>query len=140
MRGADAGGSSARVAALSALWAGLLYDSESLDEAWEYVKTWKPEEHLTLYTDVAKQGFSTEFRNGTVQDLCLWILDLARQGLQRRKLRNHQGHDESCFLEPLLEVAQSGRTFAEQHLQRYEHEWHHDIDIAVRAICEETSL
>ena len=140
MRGADAGGSSARVAALSALWASLLYDSESLDEAWECVKTWKPEEHLTLKTDVARQGFSTEFRNRTVQDLCLWILDLARQGLQRRNLRNHEGHDESCFLEALQEVAQSGRTFAEHYLQRFEHEWHHDIDISVRAICEETSL
>jgi glutamate--cysteine ligase len=140
VRGADAGDSSARVAALTAFWAGLLYDTESLDAAWERAETWTPEELQALDIGVAKRGFSTPFRDGTVRDLCLWILGLSRQGLQRRDLRNQQGQDESCYLVPLQEVAQTGRTFAEQLVQRYEHEWHHDIDIAVRAICEETSL
>jgi glutamate--cysteine ligase len=139
VRGADAGESKARVAALTALWTGLLYDTESLDAAWERAGTWTPEEHHALDIDVAKYGFGTPFRGGTVQDLCLWILDLSRQGLQRRDQRNQQGQDESCYLAPLQEVAQTGQTFAEQLLHRFEHEWDHDIDIAVRAMCEETS-
>ncbi len=52
---------------------------------------------------------------------------------------NYQGQDESCYLAPLQKVAQSGRTFAEQLLQRYENEWHRDIEIAIRAMCEENS-
>ena len=139
VRGADAGDSKARVAALTALWTGLLYDTESLDAAWERAGTWTPEEHHALDNNVAKCGFGTPFRGGTVRDLCLWILDLSRQGLQRRGQRNQHGQDESCYLAPLQEVAQAGQTFAEQLLQRFEHEWNHDIDIAVRAMCEETS-
>jgi glutamate--cysteine ligase len=138
VRGADAGDFSARIPALTALWAGLLYDTESLDAAWERVGTWTPEEHHALDIGVAKLGFSTPFRGGTVRDLCLWILGLSQQGLQRRDLKNQQGQDESCYLAPLQEVAQTGRTFAEKILQRYEIEWQHDIDIAVRALCEET--
>ena len=137
MRGADAGDSSVRVAALTALWAGLLYDTDSLGAAWERAGTWTPEEHHALDSSVARYGFGTPFRGGTVQDLCLWLLDLSRQGLQRRDQRNQQGQDESCYLAPLQEVAETGQTFAEQLLRRFEHEWDGDIDIAVRAMCEE---
>ena len=139
VRGADAGDFSARVPALTALWAGLLYDTSSLDAAWELAGTWTPEEQHSLDIGVARQGFNTPFRSGTVRDLCRRILELSRQGLQRRNLMNYQGQDESCYLAPLQKVAQSGRTFAEQLLQRYENEWHRDIEIAIRAMCEENS-
>ena len=137
MRGADAGDSISRVTALAALWAGLLYDIEALDAAWERTSTWTPEEHRRLDSGVAKHGFSTPFRNGTVRELSLWMLDLSRQGLGRRDYRNQKGQDESCYLDPLQEAAEAGRTFAEELLRRYEHEWQGDIDIAVRAMCEE---
>jgi glutamate--cysteine ligase len=138
MRGADAGDSISCVTALPALWAGLLYDIEALDAAWERVRTWTPEERHALDIGVAKRGFNTPFRNGMVRDLSLWMLDLSRHGLQRRDYRNQEGQDESCYLEPLQEAAQAGKTFAEELLQRYEHEWLGDIDIAVRAMCQET--
>ena len=137
MRGADAGDSISRVTALAALWAGLLYDIEALDAAWERIHTWTPEERHTLDSGVAKHGFRTPFRNATVRDLCLWMLDLSRQGLGRRDYRNQKGQDESRYLDPLQEAAEAGRTFAEELLRRYEHEWQGDIDIAVRAMCEE---
>jgi glutamate--cysteine ligase len=138
MRGADAGGSVSRVAALSALWAGVLYDVEALEAAWEGVRTWTPEERRRLDTGIAKQGFNTPFRSGSVRELSLWMLDLCRQGLQRRNCRNEQGQDESCYLEPLQAAARAGRTFAEGVLKRFEGEWRGDIDVAVRALCRET--
>jgi glutamate--cysteine ligase len=138
MRGADAGDSVSRVAALSALWTGLLYDIDALDAAWERIRTWTPEERHRLDIGIAKHGFNTPFRNGSVRDLSLWMLDLCRQGLQRRDCRDQEGQDESCYLEPLQEAAQAGRTFAEELLQRYEDEWLGDIDVAVRAMCRET--
>jgi glutamate--cysteine ligase len=66
------------------------------------------------------------------------MLDLAGQGLQRRQCRNEEGRDESCYLEPLQQAAQSGRTFAEELLHRFEHEWLGDIDTAMWAMCKET--
>ncbi|MEP0134377.1 MAG: glutamate--cysteine ligase [Eudoraea sp.] len=140
MRGADASGSSEHVAALSALWAGLLYDSESMDAAWEIAGTWTREELRILDIEVARHGLSASFRKGTVQDICLWMLDLSQQGLQRRNLKNQYGKDESYYLTPLREAAQKGWTFAEQLLLRYENEWHQDIDIAIHAMCRDTLI
>ncbi len=138
VRGADAGDSPVRMAALTALWAGILYDTESLEAAWERAKTWTPAEQQALETSVAQHGFAAPFRGGTVQDLCLWTLDLSRRGLQRRNRRNEQDQDESCYLAPLQEVAEAGQTFAEQLVRRFAHEWDHDIDIAIRTLCQET--
>ena len=137
MRGADAGPSS-RVAALPALWAGLLYDDQSLDAAWQRVQEWTPEERHALELGVAKHGFQTPFRDGTVQQLALWMLELARQGLQRRGYQNQHGHDESCYLEQLQEAAEAGQTFAENLLHRFQDQWRKDMDVALPAMCEDT--
>jgi glutamate--cysteine ligase len=137
MRGAD-GGPASHVVALPALWAGLLYDAQALDAAWERVGRWTPEQRQALELGVAEHGFQTPFRNGTAQELALWMLELARQGLQRRGRQNGQGQDESCYLEPLEEAARSGRTFAEELLRRFEDQWRGDMDIALPAMCEET--
>ena len=138
MRGADAGDSVSRVTALAALWAGLLYDGEALDAAWERIRDWTSEERRALDTGVARHGFNTPFRDGLVRDLSLWMLDLSRQGLRRRDHRDKEGRDESRYLEPLQQAAQAGRTFAEQLLRRFDGDWQGDIDVAVRAMCEET--
>ncbi len=137
-RGADAGDAINRVPALVALWAGLMYDSQALDEAWERIENWTSEEHRELETNVARRGFQTPFRNESVQQLALWMLRLARQGLQRRGYLNEHGLDESHYLEPLQEAAASGRTFAEVLLDRFENQWNQDMDIALPAMCDET--
>ncbi|MFY8155131.1 MAG: glutamate-cysteine ligase family protein, partial [Hyphomicrobiales bacterium] len=50
MRGADAG-PTARLAALSAFWVGLLYDDTALDAAWDLVKDWTAQERQKLRDD-----------------------------------------------------------------------------------------
>jgi glutamate--cysteine ligase len=137
IRGADAGNSISRITALAALWAGLLYDIEALDAAWERIRTWTLEERHALDTGAPERGFHTPFRSGTVRDLCLWMLDLSRQGLRRRDNRNQSDRDESRYLEPLQEAVETGQTFAEDLLGRFRHEWRGDIDIAIQAMCEE---
>lgn len=137
MRGAD-GGPVSRVAALPALWAGVLYDAQSLDAAWERVQQWTTEERDSLERGVAKHGFQMNFRDGTVQELVLWMLDLARQGLQRRDYQNELGQDESCYLDPLQQAAESGLTFSQVVLRRFQEEWMGNMEIAMPAMCEET--
>jgi glutamate--cysteine ligase len=138
MRGADAGDAISRVPALTALWAGILYDRQSLDAAWERIADWKLAERRSLESGVAKQGFHTPFRNGTMQELALWMLDLAGDGLERRNIRNREGADESLYLLPLQKAAESGRTFAEELMRRFSGQWREDIDIALAAMCKET--
>lgn len=137
-RGADAGDALGRVPALVAFWAGLLYDSQSLDEAWECVRDWNEDERRELELGVVKSGFQTRFREGTVQDLALRVLDLSRQGLERRNFRNEEGATESHYLLPLQHAAESGKTFAEQLIHRFSDQWQADMDVALPAMCRET--
>jgi len=138
LRGADAGDATSRVPALTALWAGILYDRLSLDAAWQRVSDWTVEERRSLESGVAKQGFRTPFRNESVQELALWMLDLARQGLKRRNVRNGAGDDESRYLLPIQHAAESGQTFAEQLVRKYSGQWREDPDTALAAMCQET--
>ena len=93
---------------------------------------------LELEAAVVRGGFKTPFREGTVQDLAIWMLGLAREGLDRRNFLNGAGVSESHYLLPLLEVAESGQTFAEQLIQNFSSQWQEEMKIALPAMCRET--
>ena len=56
------------------------------------------------------------------------MVRLAQDGLRRRARRDNTGQDETHFLETLVEIAASGRSPAEDLLQRYETRWQRRID------------
>ncbi len=122
MRGAD-GGPWRSLCALPALWVGLMYDSEALDEAWSLVADWTIEDHRALRAAVPAQGLATPTPYGSMQDLSLAVLDIARRGLQRRSYTDFVGDDEAHFLTALQEIAESGRTPAEEKLMLYRERW-----------------
>ncbi|MEM9412458.1 MAG: glutamate-cysteine ligase family protein, partial [Planctomycetota bacterium] len=137
-RGADAGDAINRIPALVALWAGLLYDEQSLDEAWNHIEDWTEDERNELAREIPSEGFETPFRNGTVQDLANWMLDLSRRGLERRNILNEGGLTESHYLLPLQQAVESGQTFAEQLIQTFSDQWQQDMQIALPAMCKDT--
>jgi len=127
MRGAD-GGPWNRLCALPAFWVGLLYDDQARDAAWDLIKDWTPEEHLTLRRDVPKLALNTPFRDGTFGDIALDALEISHQGLSRRAVLDSVGLDETHFLNPLFQIAESGMTPAEELLCAYERRWQGNID------------
>ncbi|UKV15312.1 glutamate--cysteine ligase [Thalassospiraceae bacterium SW-3-3] len=127
MRGAD-GGPWKRICALPALWVGLLYDDAALDAAWDLVKDLSHAEREALRDDVPRTALATKFGNGTVQDLAKDVLAVSKQGLKARGRMDAYGDDESHFLESLEDVAESGRTLAEEFLDKYETEWNGSVD------------
>jgi glutamate--cysteine ligase len=127
MRGAD-GGPWARLCALPAFWVGLLYDKKSLDAASDYVADWTQAERDKLRDEVPKTALKTPFRDKTVRDIALDVLELAHAGLKRRKQLDSIGLDETNYLKPLFLIAESGITPAEEMLRAYERRWKGDID------------
>ena len=127
MRGAD-GGPWRRLCALPALWTGLFYDRAALDGASDLVADWTEAERQGLRRDVPRLGLATPFRGGTVREIAVQVVELARAGLRRRKRFDSAGQDESHFLETLAEIAASGRTPAEQLLEDYATRWRGRID------------
>lgn len=124
-RGADMGDRD-HILALAAIWTGLLYDSESLDAAWDLVSDWTDEERQTLRNEVPRTAIHTPFRGGTVADVARIVVDLAGDGLRRRKYLA-AGKDETSFLDPLNETLDLGKTQAERWLDKYHGEWAGDL-------------
>ena len=56
------------------------------------------------------------------------VIELARQGLAARERLNAAGDNETGFLLPLQEVAESGVTPAERKLRLYHGEWNGSVD------------
>ncbi len=127
MRGSD-GGPWNKICALPALWVGLLYDQSALDAAWDLVKHWTIEDHQRLRDAVPKQGLHAKLPDGrTLNDLAKQVLDIAAAGLTARGQINSMGDNESGFLNPLRQIVDSGKTPAEQLLEKYEKEWGGDL-------------
>lgn len=124
-RGADMG-DRGHVLALAAIWTGLLYDSEALDAAWDLVSDWTEAERQTLRNEVPRTAIHTPFRGGTVADIARMVVDLAGDGLRRRKYLA-SGKDETMFLDPLNETLDLGKTQAERWLDKYNGEWGCDL-------------
>ena len=128
MRGAD-GGPWRRLCALPALWVGILYDATALDAAWELVADWTEAEREAMRRDVPRLALATPLRTRTLRDVALEVLDIAREGLQRRARRSTFGEDETYFLDPLFAIAASGRAPAEELLDDFrDFRWQGEID------------
>jgi glutamate--cysteine ligase len=127
MRGAD-GGRWGRICALPALWVGLLYDSQALDDAWELVRHWPIEGREKLRQDVPKLALEAVTPDGqSLRDFADQVLEVAAGGLTRRKRLNSAGDNEGGFLDPLRDVVATGMTPADRLLHKYEHEWGGDV-------------
>lgn len=112
MRGAD-NGLKAAICALPALWVGLLYDEEALEEAWQLVRDWSAGERAALRAAVPVHALAAPFRGAAVRDVARRVVAIARGGLQRR------GLGEEAFLAGLEAIAESGVTAADAMLAEY---------------------
>jgi glutamate--cysteine ligase len=127
MRGAD-GGRWSRICGLPALWVGLLYDSQALDEAWELVKHWSIGEREKLRHDVPRLALDAVTPDGeTMREFAGRVLDISAAGLTRRARLNSAGDNESGFLDPLRDVVATGMTPADRLLYKYRDEWDGDL-------------
>ena len=127
MRGAD-GGRWRRLCALPALWTGLFYDRQALDAASALVADWSEAERQALRRAVPGLALKAPFRGGTVRDVAVAVVAIAREGLRRRARRDSSGQDETHFLATLAEIAETGRTTADRLLDDYAGKWQQRID------------
>ncbi len=76
----------------------------------------------------AGHALGLPFRGASVRELAVEALKISVAGLRRRAALNADGIDESRFLEPLIEIAESGQTAAERKLELFHGRWNGDID------------
>ena len=131
MRSADVGPPE-MIAALSAFWVGLLYDQASLDAAWDLVKGWSAQDRETLRGNVPRLALKASVAGRSARDVARDALAFSRAGLSKRAMTNGDGRDETHFLDPLDDIVGSGRTLAEDLLDRFHGPWGGSVDPAFR--------
>src|SRR5215469_398527 len=129
MRGAD-GAPWGRLPALPAFWVGLLYDNASLDAAWDIARRWTAHERQALRDNVPRLGFKAGVRHHYLFEIAKECLALAHAGLRRRARIDQFGRDETRFLAPLDHIIDSGRTPAEELLEKFNGPWRGSVEPA----------
>ena len=126
MRGADSGPWD-RICALPALWTGVFYDSAALAAAWDLAKDWTPEQRQALRLDAARIGLKAEIAGRSLQDVARDFIAISKEGLKNRGELSGGLVNETGYLAPLEEIADSGLTPADRLLERYHGDWNGDV-------------
>lgn len=128
MRGAD-GGPWRRLCALPAFWVGLMYDQSALDAAWDLCKDFTAPQREALRIAASEQGLQAQVDGINMLDLARNVVDIAEGGLKARGKEGAGGlvPDETHFLNALKESIESGKTPADELLDRYNGEWGGDL-------------
>ncbi len=126
MRGAD-GGPWRRLCALPAFWTGIVYDKACLDAAYDLVKDWSVDDLAALREDVSTKGFSAHVAGRGVLEIADAAVDIAREGLARRRNLDGTGEDETRYLFALEDSVATGKTPACDLLDLYNGPWKGDI-------------
>ncbi len=125
LRGADAGCVN-HIAALAALWVGVLYDQQSLDEALELCGNWDIEVMQGLRSSVPVKGLKADFGKFSISEISKDLVDISLSGLSRRSAALGI-EDEGRYLIPAQRIVDTGKTQAERHLENYHQKWKGDI-------------
>lgn len=117
IRGADSG-SPKMIAALAALWTGLLYDKQALDSAHSLAMSLGVEVIQGLRKEAPRKGLRASYGEVALHELAASVVRIADGGLARRAER--MGIEtEQKYLNPLRGILARGTTTAEMLLEKY---------------------
>ena len=100
-----------------AFYMGVLY--ANLDEALEIINKWSIADVLNAYVKAPKDGLNTVINNKTLLEWGKIFLQLSKEGLQKRSIKNKGGSEESIFLRSVENILNSNETKAETSIKRF---------------------
>ena len=100
-----------------AFYIGLLYGN--LDEAYELISNWDKNKIINAYIEAPQKGFNTQLMG---KDLHYWssiLLQLSKNGLEKRDIQNKSNKNESIFLNHLKKVIDNKTTNADHMISKF---------------------
>tara|TARA_B100000686_G_scaffold348353_1_gene439203 strand:- start:4823 stop:6157 length:1335 start_codon:yes stop_codon:yes gene_type:complete len=128
-RGADAGPWKS-LCALPAIWVGMLYNKNALNEIEALANSISRESFIEMYLGGPIEGLSLEINGKKLNDYAKDIISIAKNGLKNRAIKDSAGNDESGYLNQLEEIAFSGKNQAKRMLEI----WNEDKENALSKI------
>ena len=77
--------------------------------------------------DVPRLGFKARIGDRYLFEIAKECVALSHSGLRRRGHIDHLGRDESRHLEPLERIIESGRSPAEEMLEKFDGAWNRSV-------------
>ena len=127
MRGTDSG-PWGKICSLPALWVGLLYDSTALNEAEALIAAWSADDVAALHRAAPREALGAAIGGRTAQDVARDAVEIAAGGLKRRAVAGNLDVDERSYITYLRQIAETGRTAADDMLEAYEGRWGRSIE------------
>ena len=100
-----------------AFYAGLLYGN--IDEALEVIKYWKKKDVMNAYLEAPKNGLRTMINNKPIMYWGKILLNLAKNGLEKRNIKNKSKKNESIFLKSIENTLLNKKTKSEYILDKF---------------------
>jgi glutamate--cysteine ligase len=113
--------------AVPALVKGIFYEQDCLLAAWDLVKRWSWEERVDLYHAAHRGALRARVRRIELRDLARELLEIATAGLERQRVLDARGEDESLYLERLEEQVKRGICPADTIVEKWGGEWNREI-------------
>ena len=96
---------------------GMLYGN--LDEVYELISKWEKDKIINAYMEAPQKGLNTQLMG---KDILYWasiLLDLSREGLNKRDVLNKSGKNETLFLNHLQKIIDNKTTNADHMINRF---------------------
>jgi glutamate--cysteine ligase len=106
--------------AVLAVWTGLLYDEQALDEAHALVESFRFQEAETQRPELIERGLHASWFGKLGFEWAERLLEIATGGLTRRDRLDDKGHSETPYLAPAEEIRPSRGLPAERVLERWQ--------------------
>ncbi len=114
--------------ALPALLKGILYESDSLQGAWDLVRSWTWAERLELYRDAHREGLHARIRRIALGELARELVEIGASGLRRQAQINDRGEDERIYLHRLEELVRHGKSLGRSLAELWAGPWNRDVN------------
>jgi glutamate--cysteine ligase len=113
--------------ALPALLKGILYERDSLEGAWDLVRSWTWEERLEIYRGAHREGLHARIRKIALAELARELVEIGAAGLRRQSKLNEKGEDERVYLHRLEELVRQGNSLGRSLAELWDGPWHRDV-------------
>jgi glutamate--cysteine ligase len=113
--------------ALPALLKGILYERDSLEGAWDLVRSWTWQERLEIYKSAHREGLHAKIRRISLAELARELVEIGASGLRRQNQLNEQGQDERIHLHRLEELVRHGNSLGRNLAELWNGPWNRDV-------------
>jgi glutamate--cysteine ligase len=113
--------------ALPALLKGILYEPDSLQGAWDLIRSWTWPERVEIYRAAHREGLHARIRRIPLADLARELVEIGASGLRRQNQLNDHGDDERIYLHRLEELVRAGKSLGRSLAELWDGPWNHDV-------------